>query len=359
MNLLATLTRHRELILPICIIACVGVILVPLPTALMDVLLAANITISVIVLLTTIYIRTPLEFNIFPSLLVATTLGRLVLNVATTRLILTKADTDRQGAAGGVIQAFGEFVAGDRLEVGIVIFVIIVLIQFVVITKGATRVSEVAARFALDGMPGRQMAIDADLNSGIIDEVEAQKRREAITSQADFFGAMDGAGKFVRGDAIAGILITLINIAGGLYIGMAYADMKLSESFQLFTKLTIGDGLVSQIPAFLISLAAALLVTRSTQKVNLPTEFLSQLFSQTTGSDCGGCLRIATDLYPVTHPALVGPRGRLRWTGLPCQQEPNHGRLATGASQAGCGNRQESTCGKTSRGLLGNRSHAD
>lgn len=280
MNSLAVFLRYRELILPVSIIACVGVILVPLPTAIMDVLLAANITISVIVLLTTIYIRTPLEFSIFPSLLVATTLGRLVLNVATTRLILTRADSHLENAAGGVIQAFGEFVAGERLEVGIVIFVIIVLIQFLVITKGATRVSEVAARFALDGMPGRQMAIDADLNSGIIDEFEAQKRREAITSQADFFGAMDGAGKFVRGDAIAGIIITLINVVGGLYIGMAYAGLTLQQSFTLFTKLTIGDGLVSQVPAFLISLAAALLVTRSSQKVNLPTEFLSQLFSR-------------------------------------------------------------------------------
>lgn len=280
MNYLSTLSRHRELILPISIIACVGVILVPLPTMVMDVLLAGNIAISVIVLLTTIYIRTPLEFNIFPTLLVATTLGRLVLNVATTRLILTRADSDALGAAGGVIQAFGEFVAGDRLEVGIIIFVIIVLIQFLVITKGATRVSEVAARFALDGMPGRQMAIDADLNAGSIDEAEAQKRREALTSQADFYGAMDGAGKFVRGDAIAGIIITMINIAGGLYIGMAYADMSLTESLALFTKLTIGDGLVSQIPAFLVSLAAALLVTRSTQKVNLSNEFMRQLFSR-------------------------------------------------------------------------------
>jgi flagellar biosynthesis protein FlhA len=276
---LALIDRYRDLCLPVSIIACVGVILVPLPTAVMDILLAFNITISVVILLTTIYIRTPLEFSVFPTLLVATTLGRLVLNVATTRLILTRADIDEGGAAGGVIEAFGNFVAGDRLEVGIVIFVIIVLIQFLVITKGATRVSEVAARFALDGMPGRQMAIDADLNSGIIDEVEAQRRREAITSQADFFGAMDGASKFVRGDAIAGILITLINIAGGLYIGNAYAGMTLAESLELFTRLTIGDGLVSQIPAFLISLAAALLVTRSSQKTNLPTEFLSQVFS--------------------------------------------------------------------------------
>lgn len=280
MNFATSLARYRDLILPISIIACVGVILVPLPTNMMDVLLAGNITISVIVLLTTIYVKTPLEFNIFPSLLVATTLGRLVLNVATTRLILTQADVNEESAAGGVIRAFGEFVAGDRLEVGIVIFVIIVLIQFLVITKGATRVSEVAARFALDGMPGRQMAIDADLNSGAIDEEEAQKRRAALTRQADFYGAMDGASKFVRGDAIAGILITIINIAGGLYIGMMYAGLSLTESLSLFTKLTIGDGLVSQVPAFLISLAAALLVTRSTQQVNLPTEFLAQLLSR-------------------------------------------------------------------------------
>lgn len=280
MNFLSAIARYRDLILPISIIACVGVILVPLPTALMDIFLAGNITISVIVLLTTIYIRTPLEFNIFPSLLLATTLGRLVLNVATTRLILTKADVNAEEAAGGVIAAFGQFVAGDKLEIGIVIFVIIVLIQFLVITKGATRVSEVAARFALDGMPGRQMAIDADLNAGAIDEAEAQERRAAVTSQADFYGAMDGASKFVRGDAIAGILITLINIAGGLFVGVVYAEKTLYESYLLFTKLTIGDGLVSQVPAFLISLAAALLVTRSTQKVNLPTEFLAQLFSR-------------------------------------------------------------------------------
>lgn len=279
MNFVELVKRHRDLIFPISIIACIGVILVPLPTAIMDLLLAANITISVIVLLTTIYISTPLEFNVFPSLLVATTLGRLVLNIATTRLILTDADTS-SNPAGGVIEAFGQFVAGDKIEIGIIIFVIIVLIQFLVITKGATRVSEVAARFALDGMPGRQMAIDADLNSGAIDESEAQQRREEVTSQADFYGAMDGASKFVRGDAIAGILITLINIAGGLYVGVNYVGLSLAESFEMFTRLTIGDGLVSQVPAFLISLAAALLVTRSTQETNLPTEFLSQLLSR-------------------------------------------------------------------------------
>src|SRR6056297_1139048 len=182
-------------------------------------------------------------------------------------------------AAGGVIQGFGEFVAGDRLEIGLIIFVIIVLIQFIVITKGATRISEVAARFALDGMPGRQMAIDADMNAGLIDEKEAQRRREEIGAQADFYGAMDGASKFVRGDAIAGLVIMAINIAGGLYIGLVQAEMTLAEAGSLYTKLTIGDGLVSQVPALLISLAAGLLVTRSAQKSNLPVQVLQQLFS--------------------------------------------------------------------------------
>jgi len=275
------LARLKELILPVGIIASVLVIMVPLPTGLMDVLLAANITIAVIMLLTTIYVRTPLEFSIFPSLLLATTLFRLVLNVATTRLILTRgAETGDLSAAGHVIESFGEFVAGNEIVVGLIIFVIIVVIQFVVITKGATRISEVAARFALDGMPGRQMAIDADLNAGIIDEREAQRRREEITRQADFFGAMDGASKFVRGDAIAGIVITVVNIIGGLFIGVVESGMSFSAAAELFTKLTIGDGLVSQVPAFLISLAAGLLVTRSSHSVNLPSEFLRQLFSR-------------------------------------------------------------------------------
>lgn len=277
---MSRLGRWQDLVLPLGIITSVLVILVPMPAALIDVLLAANITVSVIILLTTIYVRTPLEFNIFPSLLLATTLGRLVLNVASTRLILTNAVVAKMWAAGGVIKAFGEFVAGDRLVVGLILFVIIVVIQFVVITKGATRISEVAARFALDGMPGRQMAIDADLNAGIIDEVEAQRRRAEIAQQADFFGAMDGASKFVRGDAVAGIIITLVNIVGGLFIGVLDAGMSLGEAAELFTKLTIGDGLVSQVPALLISLAAGLLVTRSSQKSNLPAEFMQQLFSR-------------------------------------------------------------------------------
>lgn len=273
------LSRVQDLILPVAIITSVLVILVPLPPALMDLMLAGNIAVSVIVLLTTISVKTPLDFSIFPTLLLASTLARLVLNVATTRLILTGAPDQGLAAAGGVITAFADFVAGDgKIVVGVIIFIIIVVIQFVVITKGATRISEVAARFALDGMPGKQMAIDADLNAGMIDEKQAQERREAITQQADFYGAMDGASKFVRGDAIAGIVITVINIVGGLIIGMAQEGMSLSEAGSLFTRLTIGDGLVSQVPAFLVSLAAGLLVTRSTQSTDLPQQFLNQLF---------------------------------------------------------------------------------
>jgi flagellar biosynthesis protein FlhA len=308
MAMKAAPARWRDLILPVSLIASVLVIIVPMPPALLDLLLAANITLSVIIVLTTIYVRTPLEFSVFPSLLLATTLARLVLNVATTRLILTHAALDGSLAAGHVVKAFGEFVAGNQLVVGIIIFIIIVIIQFVVITKGATRISEVAARFALDGMPGRQMAIDADLNAGSIDESEAQRRRLEITRQADFFGAMDGASKFVRGDAIAAILITLINIIGGLVIGMAQGGMTFSQAAEIFTKLTIGDGLVSQVPAFLISLAAGLLVTRSSSDTNLPSEFLRQLFSRPQAlAVAGGFLGmlIFTNL-PTVPLALIG-----------------------------------------------------
>jgi flagellar biosynthesis protein FlhA len=300
--------RYRDLVLPLCIIASLVVIIVPLPPWLMDLLLAGNITIGVIVLITTIYISTPLEFSIFPTLLLATTLARLVLNVATTRLILTEATEGGMAAAGGVIQGFGEFVAGDRMEVGIIIFLIIVLIQFIVITKGATRISEVAARFALDGMPGKQMAIDADLNAGLIDEKQAQTRRAEVASQADFYGAMDGASKFVRGDAIAGIVITVVNIIGGLYIGVVTGGMELAEAGELYTKLTIGDGLVSQVPALLISLAAGLLVTRSAGKSNLPVQFLQQLLSNSRALYVSGgflLLMIVTNL-PTIPMATLG-----------------------------------------------------
>lgn len=271
--------RLPDLLLPVGIIACLLVIFVPLPPGLMDILLAANISVAVMILLTTVYVKSPLELSVFPSLLLGTTLARLALNVGTTRLILTRGAIDHEAAAGGVIQSFSQFVTGDSLAVGLVIFSIIIVIQFVVITKGATRISEVSARFALDGLPGRQMAIDADLNAGLIDSHQAQRLRAETVAHADFYGAMDGASKFVRGDAIAGILITVINIAGGLAIGLSQS-MSIGSATETFTKLTIGDGLASQLPALLISMAAGLLVTRSTRATDLPRESVNQLFSR-------------------------------------------------------------------------------
>lgn len=279
-DLRGLLSRNRGLIFPVLIVASVLVIIAPLPPVLLDLLLACNITIAVIILLTTIHVSKPLEFSVFPAVLLATTLARLVLNVASTRLILTRGADDGTRAAGGVIEAFGNFVAGGEGEVvvGLIIFVILIAIQFLVITKGATRISEVAARFALDGMPGKQMAIDADLNAGLVTQEEAKSRRQEITQQADFYGAMDGASKFVRGDAIASIVITLINIGGGFYIGMVKHNMPFRQAVEVFTTLTIGDGLVTQVPAFLISLAAGLIVTRTSSESNLPFDVVTQLF---------------------------------------------------------------------------------
>ncbi len=277
---MSRLARWQNLVVPVGIIACVLVMLAPLPAGLLDILLAANLAVALVVLLTTLSVKTPLEFGVFPSLLLVTTLSRLVLNVASTRLILTQAGTEHLDAAGQVIRAFGEFVSGDHTLVGLVLFAIIAVIQFVVITQGATRISEVAARFALDGLPGRQMAIDADLHAGLIDAQEAQRRRRELTDQADFYGAMDGASKFVRGDAVAAMIIILINLVGGLCIGVFDAGLGLREAAGLYSKLTIGDGLVAQLPALLISLGAGLLVTRGSQSVDLPREFLKQLFSR-------------------------------------------------------------------------------
>ncbi|MEX0886478.1 MAG: flagellar biosynthesis protein FlhA [Phycisphaeraceae bacterium] len=272
--------RYRSLLLPIVCIGLLGVIVVPMPPAVMDVLIAANLALAAVILLTTLFVESPLDFSGFPSLLLATTLFRLVLNIATTRMILTAdAATPEQATAvaGRVIEAFAEFVAGASPVVGGILFVILIIVQFVVITKGATRISEVAARFTLDAMPGKQMAIDADLNAGLINEQEAKGRRERISQEADFYGAMDGAAKFVRGDAIAGIIITVINLIGGFAIGMAIKGWSFVESVQVFTMLTIGDGLVSQLPAFVVSLAAGLIVTRSSSRQDLGTEITRQL----------------------------------------------------------------------------------
>ncbi len=262
---------------PAAIIGCILVILVPMPSGLMDVLIAANFLLAALLLIATISVRTPLELSVFPSLLLAVTLFRLVLNVASTRLILTRAGTVGTAAAGRMIEQFGELVTGNRLIVGCVIFAIIAVIQFIVITKGAARVSEVAARFVLDSLPGRQMAIDAELAAGVIDESTARWQRQELIRQADFFGAMDGAAKFVRGDAVAGVIITLVNIIGGLYVGVVESRMSVGEAADLFTRLTIGDGLASQVPAFLVALAAGLLVTRSTVPTQLGEQAIGQL----------------------------------------------------------------------------------
>jgi flagellar biosynthesis protein FlhA len=253
------------------------IMIIPLPTMMLDICLAINITFSVLIILVTIYAAKPLDFSVFPSLLLITTLFRLALNISSTRLILLNGHSGPD-AAGHVIKSFGSFVVGGNPTVGLVVFVILVIINFVVITKGSGRIAEVAARFTLDAMPGKQMAIDADLNAGLIDEGEARRRRSAISREAEFYGAMDGASKFVRGDAIAGILITLINIIGGLIIGVLQMDLELSKAVEYYTLLTIGDGLVSQIPALIISTGAGILVSRaSSDGTNMGVEMAGQL----------------------------------------------------------------------------------
>ena len=250
-------TRHTDVLLAIGVITILGVMIVPLPTYALDFFLTINISLALLVLMMTIYITKPLELSVFPGLLLVLTLLRLSLNVASTRLILSQAD------AGQLIAAFGDVVVRGNYILGFIIFVIVVIIQFVVITKGAGRVAEVAARFTLDAMPGKQMAIDADLNAGLIDEQQAKARREEIAREADFYGAMDGASKFVRGDAVAGILITLVNIIGGFAIGAFQQGMTLTAALETYTLLTVGDGLVTQIPALITSTAAGMIVTRA------------------------------------------------------------------------------------------------
>ncbi|MBS0203556.1 MAG: FHIPEP family type III secretion protein [Planctomycetes bacterium] len=266
------------LVLPVLMILSLLVVVVPVSPLVLDLLLAANLTGAVILLLATLFVAKPLEFSAFPSLLLLSTLARLVLNIASTRLVLTRAASQGTSAAGEVIHSFARFVAQDQLVVGMILFAILVVIQFMVVTKGATRLSEVAARFALDGLPGRQMAIDADLNTGAITADEARRRRADVAAQADFHAAMDGAGKFVRGDALAGILITLVNLIGGVLIGVIQYRMAPQRAVEVFSLLTIGDGLVTQIPSFLIGLSAALLATRSSSETNLSRDVIGQTF---------------------------------------------------------------------------------
>ena len=268
------LLRHSDLLVSVGAVVVVAMLVVPMPHWLLDVLLVSNIALTLTVLLVTAYNSHAMEFSVFPSLLLVATLFRLALNISATRLILLNAD------AGSVIAAFGHFVVGGNYVVGIVVFLILVVIQFVVITNGAGRVAEVAARFTLDAMPGKQMAIDADMNAGLINEQEARARRQAVAHEADFYGAMDGASKFVRGDAIAAVVMILVNILGGFIIGMTQKGMDLMQALQTYTLLTVGEGLVTQIPALLMSTATGIIVTRAGSAEPLGRDLSSQLLRQ-------------------------------------------------------------------------------
>lgn len=271
------LQANASLIFTVGVVGLLMLMVLPIPTFVLDILLALNITLGMTVLVVALYIKEPLEFSSFPAMLLIATLFRLTLNIASTRLILIKG-AEGQGAAGQIIETFGNFVVGGNYVVGIIIFVILVIINFVVITKGSGRIAEVGARFTLDAMPGKQMAIDADLNAGLINEDQARARRTKVESEADFYGAMDGASKFVRGDAIAGILITVINIIAGFIIGMTQHGLPASEAAATYTILTVGDGLVSQIPALVISTAAGIIVSRAAGKADLGNQLAEQLF---------------------------------------------------------------------------------
>ncbi|WP_374008960.1 flagellar biosynthesis protein FlhA [Leifsonia sp. LS-T14] len=288
---------------PIGVVGIIMLLVVPVPSWLLDMLIIVNIMLALVVLLTTMFVKKPLDFSVFPSLLLVATLFRLGLNVASTRLVLG------DGFAGQVIQAFGHVAVGGSIIIGAVVFLILVVIQFIVVTKGAERVAEVGARFTLDAMPGKQMAIDADLNAGLITEEQARARRAEVSAEADFYGAMDGASKFVKGDAIAGILIIIINVVGGIAIGMIQRGMDLGDAINSYTLLTIGDGLVSQIPALLMAVSTGMIVTRSNAESDLGTTAGNQLSQSRNALMIAGCAAIVMALIPGMPPipfVLVG-----------------------------------------------------
>lgn len=273
------MTTGSSAMLAMSVIGILLVMMVPLPTVVLDILLSLSIIISIVILLMSMYVMKPLDFSAFPSILLIVTLLRLALNVASSRLILMHGH-EGTGAAGQVIKAFGTFVVGGNYVVGMIIFCVLVLINFVVITKGATRIAEVAARFTLDAMPGKQMSIDADLNTGLISDTEARNRRRGIENEANFYGAMDGASKFVRGDAVAGIVIVMVNIIGGLIVGVLQQGMPIGDAARTYVLLTVGDGLVTQVPALIVSTAAGMLVTRTTASAELGEEIKKQVITQ-------------------------------------------------------------------------------
>ncbi|HOH45985.1 MAG TPA: flagellar biosynthesis protein FlhA [Syntrophales bacterium] len=308
--------RNPAMLMGVGVIAILMVMVVPLPPLVIDLLLSLSITVAIVILLMSMFVLKPLEFSVFPSVLLTVTLFRLSLNVASTRLILLHG-SEGTGAAGQVIKAFGTFVVGGNYVVGLVVFTVLTLINFVVITKGATRIAEVAARFTLDAMPGKQMSIDADLNAGLISETDARRRRSEIEREADFYGAMDGASKFVRGDAIAGVVIIFINIVGGLIIGVLQQGMDITDAARNYTLLTIGDGLVTQVPALIISTAAGMLVTRSTSSSNLGQDITEQLFVQPKAIGTAAAILFVFALIPgmpkVSFLLIAAGAGFLAW----------------------------------------------
>ncbi|AMR66947.1 flagellar biosynthesis protein FlhA [Aquipseudomonas alcaligenes] len=289
--------RHGNLGIPLLLLVMLAMVMLPIPPFLLDVLFTFSIALSIVVLLVAIYSLRPLDFAVFPTILLAATLLRLALNVASTRVVLLHGQ-EGHDAAGKVIQAFGEVVIGGNYVVGAVVFAILMIINFVVVTKGAGRISEVSARFTLDAMPGKQMAIDADLNAGLIDQVEAKKRRAEVAQEADFYGSMDGASKFVRGDAIAGLLILFINLIGGIAIGVAQHDLPFAEAGRIYTLLTIGDGLVAQIPSLLLSTAAAIMVTRVSTSEDMGAQVSRQMFASPKALAVAAAIMIAMGLVP-------------------------------------------------------------
>ena len=297
--------KNGDLVLSVSVVGILMVMLLPLPRLILDLLLSLSITLSVVILLVSMHVRRPLEFSAFPSILLVGTLLRFSLNIAATRLILLHGN-EGQGAAGDVIKAFGNFVMGGNYTVGIVVFSILVIVNFVVITKGAGRIAEVAARFTLDAMPGKQMSIDADLNAGLINEGEARRRRKEIADEADFYGAMDGASKFVRGDAIAAVIIIMVNIIGGLAIGVLQQGLSLVQAAQNYTILTVGEGLVAQVPALLMSTASGLIVTRAASESNLGADIARQvLMNPKTIGTAAGLLAILGLIPGLPHTAFL------------------------------------------------------
>src|SRR3954469_25049431 len=289
---LTKLMKHTDLLGAAAVVLIVCMLIIPLPSVLIDLFITLNIAAALAILVSTLYMQKALELSSFPSLLLLTTMFRLAINVSVTRLVLL------HGNAGHLVTAFGKFVVGGNVVVGLVIFLILIVIQFVVVTNGAGRVAEVGARFTLDAMPGKQMAIDADLNAGQITDEEARLRRSEISREADFYGAMDGASKFVKGDAIAGILIVLINLIGGIVVGMAQQGMPLAQAVQHYSLLTVGDGLTAQIPALLISVAAGIVVTRSASERDLGGDVVGQILNQKKAPLVAGTAICAFALVP-------------------------------------------------------------